>query len=291
VVWPHPEGEPPEIPRPVRVLVPGAISRAKGLDLLEACVADSAARNLGLHFRVLGFVGRRLTTWPKAPLSISGEFPDGKLGELMAFERGDVCLFASQCPETFSYTLSAALDAGLPIVATGIGALPERVASRPDARVVPWNAGAPEVNDALVAAAAAAARSPAPRRRMTLDAYRQLYLDGWRTTREAASGEAPLIEARWLREPVAPPDRRPLAFFFEDGVVCGRASSLEDLRKYAFDPDSLYAAADERVRELIEALALSRENLAKVEGSASWRMTAPLRSLARRLGRRGKPPS
>ena len=126
---------------------------------------------------------------------------------------------------------------------------------------------------------------------MTLDAYRQLYLDGWRTTREASSGEAPLIEARWLREPVAPPDRRPLAFFFEDGVVCGRASSLEDLRKYAFDPDSLYAAADERVRELIEALALPRENLAKVEGSASWRMTAPFRSLARRLGRRGKPPS
>ncbi len=288
VVWPHPEGEPPEMPRPIRVLVPGAISRAKGLDLLEACAADSAARNLGLHFRVLGFVGRRLATWPKAPLSISGEFPDGKLAELMAFERGDVCFFASQCPETFSYTLSAALDAGLPVVATAIGALPERVAARPNARTVAWNASAPEINDALVAAAAPAARPPAPRRRMTLDAYRSLYLDGWKTTREAASGEAPLIEARWLQEPVAPPDRRPLAFFFEDGVVCGRASSLEDLRKYSFDPDSLYAAADARVRELIEALALARESLEKIEGSASWRMTAPLRGLARRLHRRAK---
>ena len=291
VVWPHPEGEPPGIPRAIRVLVPGAISRAKGLDLLEACVADSAARNLGLHFRVLGFVGRRLATWPQAPLTISGEFPDGKLAELMAFERGDVCLFGSQCPETFSYTLSTALDAGLPIVATGIGALPERIASRPNARLVPWDAKAPEVNDALVAAAAAAACPPAPRQRMTFDAYRQLYLDGWKTNRESAPGEAPPIEDRWWREPVAPPDRRPLAFFFEDGVVCGRASSLEDLRSYAFDPDSLYAAADERVRELIEALALSRESLEKIEASASWRLTAPLRGLAKRLGRRGKPPS
>jgi hypothetical protein len=126
--------------------------------------------------------------------------------------------------------LSAALDAGLPIVATGIGALPERVAAQPNARIVPWDAKAPEINDALVAAVAPAACSPAARPRMTFDAYRRLYLDGWNTTREAASGEAPLLEGRWLQEPVAPPDRRPLAFFFEDGVVCGRASSLEDLR-------------------------------------------------------------
>jgi hypothetical protein len=289
LVWAHLEGEPPESPRQARVLVPGAISRAKGLDLLEACVADSAARKLGLHFRVLGFVGRPLATWPKAPLSISGEFPEGKLPDLMAFERGDVCFLPAQCPETFSYALSAALDSGLPIVATGIGALPERVAASPDARIVPWDASAQEVNDVLVAAAAPAVSSPAPRSRMTFDAYRLLYLAGWQSSREDAPGEAPAIEARWLSEPVAEPDRRPLAYFFEDGVVCGKASSLEGLRRFAFDPDSLLALADGRVRELTETVALAEENLEQIERSSSWRMTAPLRGLARWFRRRAKP--
>ncbi len=111
------------------------------------------------------------------------------------------------------------------------------------------------------------------------------------------------IEARWLSEPLAEPDRRPLAYFFEDGVVCGKASSLEGLRRFAFDPDSLLAAADGRVRELIsrlaaadgrvreltETVALAEENLKSIEASSSWRITAPLRGLARRLRRRAKP--
>ena len=303
VVWPHLEGEAPEMPRQIRVLVIGAISRAKGIDLLEACVADSAARNLGLHFRVLGFVARPLATWPKAPLSISGEFPEGKLHDLMAIERGDVCFLASQCPETFSYTLSAALDSGLPIVATGIGAFPERVAASSNARIVPWNASAQEINDVLVATVAPAAGAPAPRSRMTFDAYRRLYLAGWKSSRENAPGETPTIEARWLSEPIVEPDRRPLAYFFEDGVICGKAESLEGLRRFAFDPDSLLASADARVRELmallastngrvralIETAALADENLKRIEGSTSWRITAPLRRLARRLRRRARP--
>jgi hypothetical protein len=106
VVWPHPEPEPAAAGRAVRVLVPGAMSLAKGLEVLEACVADSARRNLGLFFRVLGFVARPMATWPQAPLSISGEFADGTLDALIAAEGGDVCFFPAQCPEVFSYTLS-----------------------------------------------------------------------------------------------------------------------------------------------------------------------------------------
>ena len=287
LVWPHPEDDSPQIPRHLRVLIPGAISRAKGLDLLEACVADSAARNLGLHFRILGFVGRPLATWPQAPLSISGEFPEGTLPELMASEGGDVCFLPSQCPETFSYTLSAALDSGLPIVATGIGASPERIAYSRNARIVPWNASAQDFNDALLSAAAPAAGSSALRRpRMSLDEYRRLYLAGWNASREAASGEAPIVEPRWLDQPPAEPDRRPLAYLFEDGVICGKARSLEGLRKVAFDPDSLLASAEGRVRELSESVALVEQKLKRIEGSRSWRITAPLRGLARRLRRR-----
>jgi hypothetical protein len=178
------------------------------------------------------------------------------------------------------------LDSGLPVIATGIGAFTERIASSRNARVVPWNASAKDFNDALVAAAAPATRSSALRRpRMSFDEYRRLYLAGWNLNREAASGEAPMIEARWLAQPPPEPDLRPLAYLFEDGVVCGKARSLEGLRKLAFDPDSLFASAEARVRELSESLALAEQELKRIEGSRSWRITAPLRGLVRRLRR------
>jgi hypothetical protein len=138
---------------------------------------------------------------------------------------------------------------------------------------------------------------------MTFDAYRERYLAGWTSRRADTPGEAPAIEARWLSEPIVEPDRRPLAYFFEDGVICGKAESLEGLRRLAFDQDSLLASADARVtellallastngrvRELIETAALAEENLKRIEGSSSWRITAPLRGLAQRLRRRARP--
>ena len=130
VVWTHPRAPSPPPQAPLRVLVPGAISPAKGMALLEACVRDAAARRLPLHFRVLGYTAAPLPSWPALPFSLTGEFEEGRLPELLALERGDVVFFPAQCPETFSYTLSDALDSGLPIVATDLGALPERLAGR-----------------------------------------------------------------------------------------------------------------------------------------------------------------
>ncbi len=303
VVWPHPEGEPPEIPQQVRVLVPGALSRAKGLDLLEACVADSAARNLALHFRVLGFVARPLATWPKAPLSISGEFPDGKLPELMALERGDVCFLPSQCPETFSYALSAALDSGLPIVATGIGAFPGRVAVSPNARIVPWNASPPEINDVLVATVSPAASSPAPRSRMTFDAYRLvpglprgLEIEPRGCARRGNHHRTPMAFGTHRR--ARPPTPRVLLRrrrdLRESRIARGPASPGFDRirasrrRMGACGNSSRASRRRMGARELIEAIAVAEENRKRIEGSFSWRMTAPLRDLARRLRRRAR---
>jgi hypothetical protein len=241
------------------VLVPGALSIAKGLEVLEACVADSGKRDLGLHFRVLGFVARPLKTWPEAPLTISGEFPPGRLADLIALEGGDVVFFPAQCPEIFSYTLSAALDSGLPIVSTAIGALPERLeAAGPRARVVPWTASAATLNDALLEAADPPAPAGPGRPRVGFAEYVARYIEGWSAPRGVRQATPVTIESRWLQEPPATPDRRPLAFFYEDGVVCGHASSLAGLRRYAFDPDSLYADTNQRVRELIEELARER---------------------------------
>jgi len=76
VVWPHPEPAGPQERRPVRVLVPGAISPAKGLELIEGCIADAAKRALPLHFRILGFTARPLGSWPETPVSVAGQYPE-----------------------------------------------------------------------------------------------------------------------------------------------------------------------------------------------------------------------
>jgi hypothetical protein len=153
VQWPHPESETAPAKPPVRVLLPGGLAAIKGFAVVEACVRDAAARELPLHFRVLGHLERALPQWPDAPLSITGSYPDGTLDQLMALERGDVVFFPAQVPESYSYTLSAAMRAGLPIVASDLGALPERLRGYSAATLVAPDAAASALNDALLAAA------------------------------------------------------------------------------------------------------------------------------------------
>lgn len=311
-VWPHPEIPAAAPPIPLRVLVPGAISILKGLDVLRDCVGDAARRGLALHFVVLGYLGLPLPQWPEAPLTVTGEFPEGTLPALIAKEHGDAFFFPSQCPETYSYTLSAALQTGLPIVATDLGAIGERLRAHPGARILPWDTPASEMNDALLSVGAqrrAAATPPTPV--TAYETYRDTYLAGFEAPRRHAPAPAVEIPERWLREPPAAAERLPLAYYFEDGVVCGKARSLEELRRYAFDPDAVYADMDSRFSGLLETLwaeraqaasslaqfqaeaeraaakaDIARARLREVEESTSWRMTAPLRRLVGLLRRK-----
>jgi glycosyltransferase involved in cell wall biosynthesis len=148
--WPHPE-MPRTMPAIHKVALLGGISPAKGARLLEACVADAAARGLPLHFRVLGQVDRPTATWPAAPLSIAGTYSDDTLAELLAIERPDAFLFLAQVPETYSYTLTWAMRTGLPIVATRLGAFPERLRNYRAHTLVAPDAPAASINDAILA--------------------------------------------------------------------------------------------------------------------------------------------
>jgi GT2 family glycosyltransferase/glycosyltransferase involved in cell wall biosynthesis len=148
--WSHPEmSEPARAPFKVALL--GGVSAIKGIHALEACAADAARRGLPLHFHVIGHVDRPMKTWPEAPMTVSGSYPDDKLNELIGLERPDAFLFLSQVPETYSYTLSSAMRTGLPIVATRLGALPERLRGYRNHALVEPDAPAQAINDALLA--------------------------------------------------------------------------------------------------------------------------------------------
>jgi glycosyltransferase involved in cell wall biosynthesis len=133
-----PDPQPLAGARPLRVVVLGALSQIKGADLLEATAALAAQRGSRLEFHLLGYAYRDLRTQPAAHLTVHGAYAEQDLPGLIEALRPDVAWFPALWPETYSYTLSAALNARLPIVAADLGAFPERLAGRPWTWVCPW---------------------------------------------------------------------------------------------------------------------------------------------------------
>lgn len=135
---------------PSRIFVLGALTKMKGADFLETCAMDAAQRNLPLHFELIGFSYRKLMTIPGASLRVHGRYADAELQSLLEYHVPDLIWFPAQSPETYSYTLSAALAAALPVAAPNLGAFPERLAGRPWSWIYDFSMTPVEINDWLV---------------------------------------------------------------------------------------------------------------------------------------------
>jgi len=209
-VLPTPAPQPTGPTRPLRIVVIGALSVIKGADLLEAVALEAAQRGAPLEFHLLGYCYRHLQTQPRARLTVHGEYADEDLPGLLDWLQPDLVWFPAQWPETYSYTLSAVLAAGLPVAVPDIGAFAERVRNRPWSWVLPWNQGAAKwVRDftALRNAHFASATPPTP---PTGDAsayaawsYDHDYLQGMPTPGAAPQGAAlgPDALGRYLPQP------------------------------------------------------------------------------------------
>lgn len=235
-VWPHPEA--PLSIRPVtRVATLGMLSREKGFDRAVACAEDAHARDLPIAFRILGATAAPLPPLPLSRLSMSGEFEEGNLPALLAAERPDVLWFPVQWPETYTYTLSAALAAGVPIVASDIGAIPERLSSHPDVRLLPWDAPAAAWNSALLAAASPQRpRTPVEVGAAPAD-YLERYLSALLPARPPAVAEWPVLQPRHAQASAAA-SHLPLLELAVAGALCGRAEARAELIERAGKADA-----------------------------------------------------
>lgn len=126
--------------QPLRVAMLGAVYGHKGLKVLHACV-DRLLRSPGpLEFIVIGCVDSR---WDRhlraAGVTITGEYVTRELPLIVEELNPHLIWFPTQCPESFSYTLSEAVQLGLPIAAGDLGAIGERARGRPWSWVLPWN--------------------------------------------------------------------------------------------------------------------------------------------------------
>ena len=128
--------------KPLKIVVLGALSRIKGADVLEQVAILAASQHVELEFHLLGFAYRNLRVKPKAQLTVHGAYEDKDLPRLLKSLAPDLVWFPALWPETYSYTLSAALEAGLPVVAPNIGAFGERLQNRDWTWIGDWQQSA-----------------------------------------------------------------------------------------------------------------------------------------------------
>ena len=129
-------------PRHLRVFLVGGLSAIKGGDVAEAVALEAARLNAPIELHLLGYVFRTFKAQPEASLTIHGTYQEHDLPRLLQRLQPDVVWFPAVWPETYSYTLSTCLQAGLPVVTTDLGAFPERLAQRRWTWVLPWNTSA-----------------------------------------------------------------------------------------------------------------------------------------------------
>ena len=198
---------------------------------------------------------------------MTGEYAEAELPALLAKVKPHVVWFPAQWPETYSYTLSAAIDAGLPIVATRIGAFPERLEGRPltwlvdpEASTEEWLAVFDEVRGELARQRKPPAGKP---RKPVADFYREHYV--------RAAGRARRRTNRWI---CAATDRVSVVVIperFPGGALtpCAYIRLLQPLDHPAIggDFDIVLADADEALNYRADIIVTQRYAVADLDAA------------------------
>jgi len=122
----------------LRVLFLGDLVPHKGGETLLDTAAEAARRGLAIEFHQLGRLHAPVPPGRQSPaaLRIHGGFDQEDLPRLVAAIRPHLAWFPAMAPETHGFALSDAMLLGLPILARGLGAYPDRLAGRAHSWVV-----------------------------------------------------------------------------------------------------------------------------------------------------------
>jgi len=130
---------------PAKVLILGTLAPHKGRRVVLDAAATASRERLPLTFHLIGDPQGSVPKAAGNHFTASGRYDEADLQELIALSGASAVVFPSPIPETYSYTLTAAMQSGLPIVATGIGALPERLSQYSRSMIVPHDIEGPEL--------------------------------------------------------------------------------------------------------------------------------------------------
>ncbi len=126
----------------------GAIGPHKGSAVLDEL--DPLLRGTGIAIVVIGYLDTQVEPgWRGEHVFVHGAYREAEVGALLAAYGVRIALFPNRVPESFSYALSEAWDAGLAALVPDAGALAERVRAHGGGWVLPAGAGAREIAAAL----------------------------------------------------------------------------------------------------------------------------------------------
>jgi GT2 family glycosyltransferase/glycosyltransferase involved in cell wall biosynthesis len=116
---------------PLRVAVFGVLNEHKGGYFVLDCVEIANELGAAITWQVIGTfrsppLEARAKQFTKF-LNVTGEYAPGEIQQLIEQASPHVLLFPQRWPETYSFTLSEALQAGYPILAPDIGSFAERL--------------------------------------------------------------------------------------------------------------------------------------------------------------------
>ncbi|PPQ28919.1 glycosyltransferase, partial [Rhodopila globiformis] len=154
--WEDDSAVPPAEPSPVaedgvrRVCVVGAIGIEKGYEVLLACARDAANRGLRLRFHLVGHScddDRLLAT---GTVRITGRYEEHAAVDLIRRQQAQLAWLPAVWPETWSYTLTQAWQAGLNVLAFDIGAVAERIRRAERGWLCPLGLSPQALNDRML---------------------------------------------------------------------------------------------------------------------------------------------
>jgi FkbM family methyltransferase len=136
---------PVDLSGPLHIGMVGTLSHIKGGNQVAELVAYVDEQQLRIPFTV---VGSSYTPLPPQ-VEILGSYAPEDLRSIVVAKGINMILMASIIPETFSYTISEAMQMGLPIVAYDLGAQGNRVRDYALGAVVPLSASPAQLLDAI----------------------------------------------------------------------------------------------------------------------------------------------
>jgi glycosyltransferase involved in cell wall biosynthesis len=146
----EPDQRAPRLPtlragEPLRVLVLGRLAPHKGLATIREVARIADARNFPIEIICLGEAQVPPSELPaSARVRLLGRYDVAQLKTIVTPLHPHLAWLPFSVPETHSFTLSEVMSLRLPLLATGIGAVPERVEGRPATWLLPFEEASPE---------------------------------------------------------------------------------------------------------------------------------------------------
>jgi GT2 family glycosyltransferase/glycosyltransferase involved in cell wall biosynthesis len=119
----------PPVKGKLRIAVIGTLANHTGAVTVASVVENTDPKTTEIH--LIGDIDGPFSKAARQRMKITGSYDENDLMDLITGIDPHVIWFPVAWPETFSYTLSGAIEAGVCIAAPRIGSFPERLAGRP----------------------------------------------------------------------------------------------------------------------------------------------------------------